>query len=155
MPTKRRYHAFLSRVMNLQFPDENEEETNPVKADEVYQSAVRWLLNQTRNKSEYKLIFEENISYGFRRNAFGLKATGMGICIATSAWVLIIEGIVKIGKESGAFIDPASVSTTAVISLAVSAAMLLIWLSFFTEGTVRNAAFTYAETLLRACDKIG
>lgn len=154
-PTKRRYHAFLSRMVNLEFPSESEEETNPVNADEIYQSAVRWLLNHTRDKSKHKMIFNENIAYGFRRNAYGLKAIGIGICLATLAWVLISEGIVKVEKGSVAFIDPASISTTAAISLTVSVAMLPIWLSFFTKVTVRNAAFTYAETLLRACDKIG
>lgn len=152
-PTKRRYHVFLSRTVSLQFPSESEEESNPVNADEIYQSAVRWLLNHTRDKIKHKMIFDENIAYGFRRNTYGLKAIGVGICLATPAWVLISEGIVKVGKESGVLFNPASASTAVFISLAVSALMLLVWLSYFTEKTVRNAAFTYAETLLRACDK--
>lgn len=152
-PTKRRYHAFLSQMVNLQFPDETEEVTNPSQADEVYQSAVRWLLNHTRDQSKYKMIFDENIAYGFRRNAYGLKSIGITICLASLTWVLISEGIVKVGKESGVLFNPASASTAAFISLAVSTAMLLVWLSYFTKSTVRNASFTYAETLLRACDK--
>ena len=151
-PTKRRYHEFLSRTVSLQFPSETEEESNPVTADEIYQSAVRWLLNHTRDKSKHKMIFEENIAYGFRRNAYGLKAIGVGICLVTSTWVLISEGIVRVGKVSGVLVNPASASTAVLISLAVSAMMLLVWLSYFTERTVRNAAFTYAETLLRACE---
>jgi hypothetical protein len=152
-PTKQRYHSFLSRMINLPFPNKSEEDTDPVDADDIYQSAVRWLLNHTRDKSKYKMIFDENISYGFRRNAYGLKAIGIGICIAASAWVLVSEGIVKVGKESGVLFNPASASTAANVSLAVSVAMLLVWVSYFTKRTVRNAAFTYAETLLRACDK--
>jgi len=151
-PTKQRYHAFLSRMINLSFPNKNEEKTNPVDADDIYQSAVRWLLNHTRDKSKYKMIFDENIAYGFRRNAYGLKAIGVGICLVTSTWVLISEGIVRVGKVSGVLVNPASASTAVLISLAVSAMMLLVWLSYFTERTVRNAAFTYAETLLRACE---
>ncbi|MBK5274369.1 MAG: hypothetical protein JJE30_04895 [Desulfuromonadales bacterium] len=153
-PTKRRYHTFLSRMINLEFPNEIEEKSDPVNADEIYQSAVRWLLNHTRDKSKHKMLFEENIAYGFRRNAYGLKSIGISICLATSAWVLITEGIVKVGNESGILFNPASASTASNISLAVSMAMLLVWVSYFTENTVRNAAFTYAETLLRACDKI-
>lgn len=82
-PTKRRYHAFLSQMVNLQFPDETEEVTNPSQADDMYQSAVRWLLNHTRDQSKYKMIFDENIAYGFRRNAYGLKTIGIGICLAS------------------------------------------------------------------------
>lgn len=119
-PTKRRYHAFLSQMVNLQFPDETEEETNPSQADDMYQSAVRWLLNHTRDQSKYKMIFDENIAYGFRRNAYGLKNIGIGICLASLTWVLISEGIVKVGKESGVLFNPASASTAAFISLAVS-----------------------------------
>jgi len=153
-PTKRRYHAFLSRMINLPFPNKRDEETNPVDADDIYQSAVRWLLNHTRDKSKYKMIFDENIAYGFRRNAYGLKIIGMCMCIATSGWVLISEGIVKVGEESGVNFFPANASTAANISLAVSVVMLMVWISYFTKTTIRNAAFTYAETLLRACDKI-
>jgi hypothetical protein len=151
-PTKRRYHAFLSSTVSLQFPSEREEESNPVHADEIYQSAVRWLLNHTRDKIRHKMIFDENIAYGFRRNAYGLKAIGIGICLVSSAWVLISEGVVKVGKESGVLFNSESASAEAYISLAVSAAMLMVWVSYFTKGTVKNAAFTYAETLLRACD---
>lgn len=151
-PTKRRYHEFLSRTVSLQFPSETEEVSNPVAADEIYQSAVRWLLNHTRDKSKHKMIFDENIAYGFRRNAYGLKTIGIGICLATSIWVLISEGIVAVGE--GIFLNPGGLSTSTMISLGVSGAMMLVWVSYFTEKTVRSAAFTYAETLLRACDKV-
>lgn len=153
-PTKRRYHGFLSRTVSLQFPSETEEESNPVTADEIYQSAVRWLLNHTRDKTKYKMIFDENIAYGFRRNAYGLKTICIGICLATSSWILISEGIIGVEKSGDILVHLARFSTAANISLVVSATMLLIWVSYFTEKTVRNAAFTYAETLLRACDKV-
>lgn len=151
-PTKRRYHEFLSRTVSLQFPSETEEVSNPVAADEIYQSAVRWLLNHTRDKTKHKMIFDENIAYGFRRNAYGLKTIGIGICLATSIWVLISEGIVAVGE--GIFLNSGGLSTSTMISLGVSGAMMLVWVSYFTEKTVRSAAFTYAETLLRACDKV-
>lgn len=153
-PTKRRYHEFLSRTVSLQFPSETEEVSNPVAADEIYQSAVRWLLNHTRDKTKHKMIFDENVAYGFRRNAYGLKTIGIGICLATSIWVLISGGIIVVEESGGIFVNLAHASTAASISLVVSATMLLIWVSYFTEKSVRNAAFTYAETLLRACDKV-
>jgi len=153
-PTKRRYHEFLSRTVSLQFPSETEEDSNPVTADEIYQSAVRWLLNHTRDKTKHKMIFDENIAYGFRRNAYGLKTIGIGICLATSSWILISEGIIAVEKSGEILVNLARFSTAANISLVVSATMLLIWVSYFTEKTVRNVAFTYAETLLRACDKV-
>jgi len=38
--------------------------------------------------------------------------------------------------------------------LTVSAVMILAWLLFFTRASLRTAAFTYAEMLLRACDTL-
>jgi hypothetical protein len=41
-----------------------------------------------------------------------------------------------------------------VSCLTLSAAMVLIWVLFFTRASLRTAAFTYAEMLLRACDTL-
>ena len=38
------------------------------------------------------------------------------------------------------------------LSLVVSVVAVAVWITFFTKQAVRAAAFTYAETLLRACD---
>jgi hypothetical protein len=35
-----------------------------------------------------------------------------------------------------------------------SVALIILWLFFFAKSSVRNTAFTYAETLLRACDAL-
>ena len=42
----------------------------------------------------------------------------------------------------------------ATASLIVSVVLIVSWLFFFTKSSVRTAAFTYAETLLRACDTL-
>ena len=79
--TKQRYHAFLAGKINVPFPDKNQEANNSVAADEVYQSGVRWLLNHTRpeDNKKFELIFKENVAYGFRRNALGVKPLGLVI----------------------------------------------------------------------------
>jgi hypothetical protein len=72
--TKQRYHAFLSKnIPDLKLPTSNEETTNPLGADDYYESAVKWLLEYTRDKRKYPLVFEENINYGFHRNMLALK----------------------------------------------------------------------------------
>lgn len=40
------------------------------------------------------------------------------------------------------------------IIIVVSTVMIVVWLLFFTKSSARTAAFTYAETLLRACDSM-
>src|SRR5580658_465705 len=75
--TKARYKTFLQgHVPDLHFPDETSERKNPTGADITYHSATRWLLAQTRDKKTFGLLFQQNISYGFRRNCYGLRWYG-------------------------------------------------------------------------------
>jgi hypothetical protein len=155
--TKRRYHSFLAAKINVVFPDKNQEATDPEAADEVYQSAVRWLLNHTRQDDgrKFDMIFKENVAYGFRRNALGMKPIGLIVSIGTLLWVLTLEGVFF--SRGLRFIDLTALSQmpeSATASLVVSSIMLVAWTLFFTKRSTRNAAFTYAETLLRACDSL-
>lgn len=153
--TKRRYHAFLSRRINTAFPDEAQELSDSRAADDVYQSGVRWILNQTRDTEKFGLLFAENISYGFRRNALGLRPVGLVVVIVAFAWVLIVQGVISFSSTQpwnlGAF---ATMPSEAVVSIGASMVMLCVWLLVLTEACVRTAAFAYAETLLRACDAL-
>ena len=154
--TKRRYHAVLATKIGAEFPQKQQEDNDPEAADHVYQSGVRWLLDHTRPHSgkEFDLIFRENVAYGFRRNALGMKPIGLVIAVASILWILEIQGAI-IGRRP--FIDWAAlarISQPAIASLIVSIIMLLVWLLFFTKSVARTAAFTYAETLLRACDSL-
>ena len=156
-PTKARYHSFLAGKINVAFPDKDREASDPAAADQVYQSGVRWLLNYTRpeDSKKFDLLFRENVAYGFRRNALGVKPIGLILSIASLLWVLATEGVL-FGARHG-FIDLTALSRlpdSAIASLVVSAIMLVAWILFFTKASTRTAAFTYAETLLRACDLI-
>ena len=153
--TKLRYHSFLAGNINVPFPKPEDETINNIAADDVYQSAVRWLLNQTRDTKKYELLFQENITYGFRRNALGLKPFGLASALCSIIWILLACDVITI--SSVYFINKEALLAlpeTAIISLAGSLVMLLMWMLFFTKESVRTAAFTYAETLLRSCDTL-
>lgn len=154
-PTKQRYHKFLSGKIHVNFPDTVAEAANPTLADDVYQSAVRWLLDHTRDKKAFALLFEENITYGFRRNSYALKTIGISCCFLTILWIVIREYLLS-GQVGGRNTIKvlSSMSEASIVSLAVACLMLLVWFFFFREHTVRDAAFTYAESLLRACDNL-
>jgi len=152
-PTKQRYHRFLAGKVRLEFPVEAAEAANPVFADEVYQSSIRWLLNHTRDKKNFALLFEENIAYGFRRNSYALKNIGIVTSIGSLFWVLLSQQIISRSPKGNLLLHLATASPAAVICLAVSVMMLLVWVLFFNERVVKSAAFNYAESLLRACDK--
>jgi len=154
--TKLRYHAFLAAKIGRAFPDSEQETQNPEKADDLYQSGVRWLLNHTRpdDTKRFDLLLKENISYGFRRNALGIKPMGLTIAVGCLLWVLVRQALILF-TSACPFNDIGALwrlPENVAASLIVSVAMLAAWLFFFTKATVRTAAFTYAETLLRACD---
>jgi hypothetical protein len=155
--TKRRYHSFLASKINVTFPDKDQEAKDPAAADDIYQSGVRWLLNHTRpeDNKKFDLLFKENVAYGFRRNALGVKPFGLVISIGSLLWVLVTDG--ALFGSGHRFFDVAALSRLpepATASLIVSAVMILVWLLFFTKASARTAAFTYAEALLRACDTL-
>lgn len=148
--TKSRYHAFLSRKLGSAFPDAIQESHDPKAADDVYQSGVRWLLNHTRDPERFRLLFKENIGYGFRRNALGLKALTLSVAFACVFFVLVKYGVVTASGWSAESFS--KLSDEASVSAVVSLMLAGMWIFFVTRGAVRTAAFTYAETLLRACD---
>jgi hypothetical protein len=155
--TKRRYHAFLAAKINTAFSDAEQEKSDPARADEAYQSGARWLLDHTRPdcRKKFDLLFRDNVTYGFRRNALGARPLGIVIAIACLLWVLAKEHVFF--GEAGKIVDWSvlgQLSPPAIASLAVSGVMLLVWMFFFTKTSLRTCAFTFAETLLRTCDTL-
>ncbi len=155
--TKRRYHAFLASRINMSFPDAEQEKSDPSKADEAYQSGARWLLDHTRPDAgkQFDLLFRENIAYGFRRNALGVKPVAIATAIGCFVWTLAKEHVLfgDAGRVVNWSVLP-QLSPSATASLAVSAVMLLVWLVFFTESSLRTSAISFAQALLRTCDTL-
>jgi hypothetical protein len=142
--TKRRYHSFLAGKINEPFPDKTQEVSDPTAADDVYQSAIRWLLNHIRDTTQFRLLFRENVTYGFRRNALGMKPIGLVISLGSLLWIFVTHGVVSMSANH--FFNRSALIAlpeTAVASLIVSAFMFVVWVVFFTKATVRTAAFTY------------
>ncbi|MEO5332360.1 MAG: hypothetical protein H7839_10085 [Magnetococcus sp. YQC-5] len=151
----KRYHTILTKTTGLKFPLPHEETANPAAADAAYTSAGNMLREATRDTTKFALLFRDNISYGFRRNGFGLKPIGLIICLCCILWVGIRHGISPweerfhnaIDLES--FFDAGELATLAAASL-----MMLVWQFFFTEKAARDAAFSYARKLILACESL-
>ena len=148
--TKERYRAFLTKsVPGLTLASAEDERENPESSYAGYKSANRWLLEQTRDRARFELLFAENVNYGFRRNLLGLKPIGLG---ADAIALLLVVGV-ALGSWTGQFTSTietlapewwASLSITAVHTLALVVLIRAKW--------VRAAAETYARQLLAACD---
>ena len=146
--TKARYHGFLTRHMDAWVaPSPTDELQDNRKADIAYESAVRWLREKTRDRKRYRLVFEENVSYGFRRNLYGLKPVGLvvgSLCLVSN--YLALNGVIS--------------NTTAAIGpglggLALSLAVLICWIVVVRPTWVRDSAEAYARALLATCDQSG
>lgn len=148
--TKQRYHAFLAKHLGVVFPTAEDERANPEAADSVYQAGTQWLLGKTRDTKKFSLLFKENIAYGFRRNCFGMKWIGLAFAVGALLWSLFASDVVAIDGMHFAKLEAMPIG--AKVSTLLSIFMSVLWLFFFTAETVRSAAFSYADMLMRACD---
>lgn len=150
--TKAGHHAYLSQKLGIAYPTVDDEVADPDAADHAYAAGSRWLLEATRDTKRFGLLFEENITYGYRRNALGLKRLALAICVTAIAWVLVSERVVTARGVDATMLTQLPLG--ALGSLAISASMMVIWLTYFTKASVRSAAFAYADALSRACSSL-
>jgi hypothetical protein len=138
-PTKQRYHALL-RSRGLPVSTKEEEAADPTTADGLYQSAIDWLLEQTRDKRKFSILLNENIDYGFRRNLLGLKPIALVVAI-----VAFFANVSLLWANFG-------VSETRVLAgygLGVGlATIILLWIFLVDESFVEDGAASYAKRLL-------
>lgn len=151
----KRYHAVLAKMTGLDFPSPEAELANPREADDIYTSAGNMLRELARDTKKFNLLFKDNISYGFRRNGLGLKPIGIVVCLTCLFWIVVRHGV---GVWATRFHEATDVESffkaDEVASFFVSIAMLFMWLFYFTEKSVRDAAFSYAEKLVLVCESL-
>lgn len=143
--TRNRYHAKLTSVVpGVSIPSSRSEKAKPAAADEVYRSCCDWLREATRDRSRFGLLFEENVSYGFRRNLWGMKPVGTALSItAIAATGLRIWMTMNAGEAP---------TVEALAAIALSAPLLAWWLLRITPDWVKGSSEAYARQLLAACD---
>jgi hypothetical protein len=146
--TKARYCAFLkSKLPQLVLPTEEEENADQDRADAAYESVTAWLLTQTRDTKVFNLLFRENISYGFRRNLWGLKPIGVAATLfAAAASTLVIGHTYRATQTS---VSPEIIIVTTIVWL-----LFVIWIALITRTWVRIPADAYGRQLLTSCDTL-
>ena len=140
--TKAKMHVALGASgPRLNMPSANEEDADPVVADEMYDAAVDWLRRHTRDTSKYSLVFAENISYGFMRNLYGLKSLGV---LSSIISLCVVSVAIYYSASSNLEVNFALMITALVIQVA----LLAYWLWHIKSSTVRIPAEGYAKALL-------
>lgn len=143
--TKAAYHKKLSTLVNgTKPPSAADEQSDPVSADDTYAAWSTYLRLHTRDTKKYRLLFLENISYGYRRNIWGMQLIGAITSVSSFAVTAIWLNILS--------------RTTHEISLELAVASLvlvvfsLLWIFRFSPTWVRIAADAYAERLIEVTD---
>jgi hypothetical protein len=138
---KQRRHQRLQRLApDLVLPSVCAEAENPGEADDCYEAATKVLIQRTRDKEKYQVLFQELIDYGFRRNTWGLKRIAVGVLVASLPFAAIL------------LLFNCHVGYNA---LAMGGFILLLagWALVVTPAWVHRAAKCYAERLFDALDE--
>lgn len=146
--TKARYHKKLSTlVKEAKAPSIEEEQGDPVAADLVYTAWSHFLRVNTRDTKKYALLFQENVSYGYRRNVWGMRSWGITAALLSMlvCGIRLYSCYVGNGRIDGALLGAA----------AFAAILLLLWIFRFTGDWVRVPADAYAERLAECIEALG
>src|ERR1700692_3178053 len=74
--TKAGFHQFIAAKLGQPAPTLQQEAADPKAANAYYVRGVTWLRENTRNVKKFDVLFNENVSYGFRRNLLGITISG-------------------------------------------------------------------------------
>jgi hypothetical protein len=137
-PTKARMQKFLSDKLGEPAPTAADEQADPAAADGFYTRAGTWLRENTRNKKKFDILFNENITYGYRRNLFALK------------WpALVLNAAIVVGCIVAYFYGIPDKYSLGLIPVFVIAFLHAAYLAIFSnENSVREASRIYARQLL-------
>lgn len=144
--SKAEYRSFLAAKINRQVPSAAEETADADGAREFYNACSRWLRENTRDKERFHVLQGENISYGFRRNMWGLKWFGVAVNIGT------VVAAYAIYRYQPQFM---SVSDGKLIAQSGIAAIHVIYLLIgVSKRAVLEASRTYARQLVLSVETL-
>lgn len=142
--SKVKYLALLAGKLGEHAPTQADEELNPAAADNFYSRCGNWLRERTRDKAAFRILFEENVTYGFRRNLYGLRPFGLFINLAVVLacfWFLLMAN------------DGHTIWTlVGVLVFAVLHALYLLFAA--TKKSVLDASNQYGRQLVLACESL-
>lgn len=148
-PTSESYLAHLrTRVQEIAgpsvlLPSKAEEDADPSKADEVYETACTILRARARVLPGTYLLAEHDGEYGFRRNALGLRALALAACLVGLTG---LAGVVAWAGVSGYRVNAATIILWSMLIIG-ELGLLAFWLVVARPTWVEEAAWDYARQL--------
>jgi len=146
--SKDRYRDFLAAAVKSPAPTQLDEVQNPAATNAFYELAGTWLRESTRDTKRFAILFNENVTYGFRRNLLGLKWPALvlnvvvvGIC----AVILWYNAPINLGDD---------LTRRVLVVLVVAATHALYICLIVTRRGVMDASRTYARQLILSCEAL-
>jgi hypothetical protein len=137
-------HAKLGRLMpQVPIPSVADEQNEPSRTREIYTAWVSYLISRTRDD---RLLLQENISYGFRRNLWGLKPVGLVVSVGSA----VVLGL-QLFSDASLHI---AVSSIDVVAQLVNVLAIVCWLFLVAPDWVLVPGRAYAERLMEALDRL-
>ena len=136
---------------DLSMPEKEQESADPLDADNKYQSATNFLRKYTRDRTEYPIVYRDNVAYGFARNLYSIRCLG----IFVSALCIIMNIGLLIHYNSAV---PSSVDTATLVfggsALLISTAVCAGLVCFVTADFVKKRGMDYARSLFSTCEEL-
>jgi hypothetical protein len=143
--TLNRYHRKLMQLIgDIQIPTAEEEREEPERADEIYETCISFLKVNTRDKEKFRMVFTENVNYGFRRNLWGMKPYAI-IFILLSTCIVLTQ-IHPYWAELN------RVKSVVFVAIILDISFLIVWIFHIKPSWIKIVADAYAQQLLAACD---
>lgn len=142
---RERWHKYLGKQLDKQFPTSEEEVAAPKVADEIYEAGVKWLIGKTRDQKKFPLLYKENVHYGYCRNLYGMK--GLGITLSLLGCL--------VSASAGAWYMRQETPQIAPWACTIASAMFLFWWVFAVKAEwVRVPAQAYADRLFESIETL-
>ncbi|MNV30882.1 hypothetical protein D3C71_1221690 [compost metagenome] len=139
--SKDRYREFLARTLSIVAPTIQEENADQGAADAFYGQCGNWLRQNTRDTKKFPILFNENVTYGFRRNLLGVKVLALYLNVIIVALCTFI-----LWRTSWAIDTPMGNKTTVVLVVAVAHATYM--LLAVSRHAVWDASKAYGRELI-------
>lgn len=146
--TRNRYSDKIKKLMSITLPTKEEEINDKKYADEMYDACTQFLIGKTRNIKKYNLLFLENISFGFRRNLWGMKPYAI-IILLMCLIIQIAQNVYFIQNDIKSILNP-----ELLIPVAIYLLLLGVWIFVFKPSWVREVGFEYAKRLYETLDQL-
>lgn len=146
--TKQRYHDKMQTLVQLNVENVDFETAELIDVIDIYRSWTKYIISKTRDTKKYSLQFKENVSYGFRRNLWGLRCGGIILTITVLIANFSLQCIINQSLNFWEF----------PLSFIVSELLLLvflgIWVFIIKSDWVKIPAFAFGARLLENIESI-